>query len=482
MAKFGSGYFLINLNLKCLFAFLSLLLAIFLKYLFYKLVGLIHGAEYMSGAEEFWLFDWAVNPCNLHGILIIQRPKGDPEEIMEQIREKLMRRNTPNGRFDHKIVKILGKYYFKRLDDQERAEFKKNNFKVIRDVTDFQGILDFANKFKQIEVKFKQTSAYHIFYFPNIGTTEACVIGYGPHVLQDGISSMQQFYQMSDQIETDKSFYPYFDLPAPSFAQWALIYLTAPYQWYNVIKHWKARGDDRNCIKRRVLLTGEQKSKMATIISLKKAKQVAKDNGISYNDLMLAIVSQSFRNHFDQQGDNTSTITIAMPFAFYKIPRDPDHYTIGNRFATLCLYLDLHSDFKAACADAKKKTDQIKKAMIAPGLFSLLWLYGNVLPTAFYNHVFVEAGAKCTALVSSVPTFSKPFTMFGGQTKHITCPGTGTGSMATTVNISSLNKRITFLVTADYSQIPDVPKFVEFVNQRIQELGIAYDEAEEGDD
>lgn len=199
LAKFGTGFFLLDLPLKLVLAFFSLLLAIFLKYVFYKIVGILNGVEYMGGGEEFWLFDWPANPINLPAILIFERPEGNPDEIIEQVYQKLLKRNAaPHGRFDHKVVKILGKYYFKRLTEGERTHFRKNNFKVFHDVTDYQGVLDFANKLKQIEVKLKDASPLHFFYFPKIGANEACIIGYGPHLYQDGISSMQQVYQLSD--------------------------------------------------------------------------------------------------------------------------------------------------------------------------------------------------------------------------------------------------------------------------------------------
>jgi hypothetical protein len=55
-----------------------LLQAVFVKYLLYRLVGLLNGVEYMTGADEFWLFDWSSNPINLPGIVYLKRPNVNP--------------------------------------------------------------------------------------------------------------------------------------------------------------------------------------------------------------------------------------------------------------------------------------------------------------------------------------------------------------------------------------------------------------------
>ena len=51
-------------------------------------------------------------------------------------------------------------------------------------------------------------------------------------------------------------------------------------------------------------------------ISMVKAKALCKKMGISFNDLMLGIVSSSIKEHFLAEGDQTKEITVSIPFTF----------------------------------------------------------------------------------------------------------------------------------------------------------------------
>lgn len=121
--------------------------------------------------------------------------------------------------------------------------------------------------------------------------------------------------------------------------------------------------------------------------------------------------------------------------------------------------------------------------MIIPSLYTLLWVYGNIFPSAWYNHVYKDAGEKCTILISNIPTFLTKVTYCGGYPlKKFISSTTGTGNMATTLNVFTLHKRVSITLTSDTSQIEDVDGFIAYVNQRINELTIAYDSEEEGHD
>jgi hypothetical protein len=74
--------------------------------------------------------------------------------------------------------------------------------------------------------------------------------------------------------------------------------------------------NDFNCIKRRVPLTGIHKTSTALTISLIKAKAIAKNKGITFNDLVMGLISQSMKSYFKKYNDETKTITVALPFSF----------------------------------------------------------------------------------------------------------------------------------------------------------------------
>ena len=89
--------------------------AIFLKFLFYKAIGIFYGLEMMTANDEFWLFDYPINPINVPSYLVFKRTKISPEQFMENLYRRLGRGNRCSVR--HK--KIFGKYYLELLNDQE---------------------------------------------------------------------------------------------------------------------------------------------------------------------------------------------------------------------------------------------------------------------------------------------------------------------------------------------------------------------------
>jgi len=54
------------------------------------------------------LYDWPINPINVPSFIIFKRPTMKPEEVVEKIMA-----HAGTNRCSVKMVKILGKYYFK---------------------------------------------------------------------------------------------------------------------------------------------------------------------------------------------------------------------------------------------------------------------------------------------------------------------------------------------------------------------------------
>jgi hypothetical protein len=65
--------------------------------------------------DDFWLYDFPINPINIPSILIINKPKENSKDVLDTILKRIGR----NHRCSVKMVKILGKYYFKKLNDEE---------------------------------------------------------------------------------------------------------------------------------------------------------------------------------------------------------------------------------------------------------------------------------------------------------------------------------------------------------------------------
>jgi|APSaa5957512535_1039671.scaffolds.fasta_scaffold68776_2 hypothetical protein len=135
------------------------------------------------------------------------------------------------------------------------------------------------------------------FYLPNFSKTESAYLVLGHHTHQDGISQFQSFFAFSD--EPEKSPYPFVKRKAVSFMEWAFMILTIPISWYRAVSFYYARPYDINCIKKaRFFLSGNLHAKLAQPISLPKAKALAKKMGLTFNDLIMGLLSKALKLHF----------------------------------------------------------------------------------------------------------------------------------------------------------------------------------------
>lgn len=103
-------------------------------------------------------------------------------------------------------------------------------------------------------------------------------------------------------------------------------------------------------------MAGKLHAKLAHQISMKKAKIVAKEmgNGMTFNDLVLGMMSQALKQHFNEHKDESKYVSVSFPFTFNQIPLNPKDYKFGNNFAALTCYLPLESDLKTGCLKVNK--------------------------------------------------------------------------------------------------------------------------------
>lgn len=67
-------------------------------------------------------------------------------------------------------------------------------------------------------------------------------------------------------------------------------------------------------------MSGKYNAELSKQISMKKSKALAKTMGLTFNDLIMGLVSKSIKTHFIAQGDSSEEISVAVPFTFQSIP------------------------------------------------------------------------------------------------------------------------------------------------------------------
>jgi len=287
----------------------------------------------------------------------------------------------------------------------------------------------------------------------------------GHHVYQDGVTSMQAFNSMTDSANSTE--YPFMKRKSPGFLGWVLIWLTIPMSWVQGFTNYYSRPKDVNCIKKHGLYTsGDMRAKNASIISIKKIKELSKAKKATIGDIVMAMASNVIHEHFKERGDLNDEITFAIPFSFVVIPEKIRDYVYGNNFIALTMYLKLKEKLDDAIEVSKRiMTEQIKQ--IPGGWYALVQSYMFLYSPATIFYISRSTGTKHSMLFSNVPGFIKPVKYFGGTVKRHYFIGSGAGNITSGIYALSCHKRLTLNVCSATSEIEDVPAFVEKFNKRI---------------
>ena len=143
------------------------------------------------------------------------------------------------------------------------------------------------------------------------------------------------------------------------------------------------------------------------------------------------------------------------------------------------MYLDLKENFKEACLAVKKKTTRLKNSLLPGGAYTLLWFDTTFLSHWAVNYIYHDSGSKLTLLLSNVPGYQKPVYYGGKPAKKFFSLVSGAGNCATGISVVSMVKSAMISITADESNIEDLPLFTSYFDDQIKELGIEYDSDED---
>ena len=135
--------------------YINIYIAVLLKNLLYKVIGYIYNLEPLGAADDFYMYDQNINPLYIPSFLVTDRTNQKPETVVENVLAQIGR----NHRCSVKLVKVFGKYYFKKLSDKEYEDWKKTHTGVRYDITNSQQAIDFALKQKQMNCVNSKTSS-----------------------------------------------------------------------------------------------------------------------------------------------------------------------------------------------------------------------------------------------------------------------------------------------------------------------------------
>lgn len=128
------------------------LLSSMVKSIFYQIVGLIYGLTPSTLHDDFWLYDFQINPLNIPSVIVFNKSKDrTPEQWMEHMAKCMNFKNRTRA----KTVQLFGKYYFQDIpvDSPEYQTWKKENLFILWDIKTDQDILDFFCRIKKLDLR-----------------------------------------------------------------------------------------------------------------------------------------------------------------------------------------------------------------------------------------------------------------------------------------------------------------------------------------
>lgn len=119
---------------------------------------------------------------------------------------------------------------------------------------------------------------------------------------------------------------------------------------------------------------------------MKKTKGLSKKLGITLNELVMGLVSKTWKHYFQHCKDETDEVSVTLSYTFQTIEKDPVDYKFYNNVAGLTFYMKLHDDMEEACMLNLKASKQMKNSLIPWGTYVYLWFIVTILPTGYFLH------------------------------------------------------------------------------------------------
>lgn len=178
-----------SLTITFTFMYFCSILALFVKWLFYKLLALLMGMETLTLMDDLQLWDIPANPEQVPSIIVLKKSPDMGNDHGQFFRSFLNRIDSKQRAFV-RIHKKLGKYFIEVLNKEDKEKMIKSNCAVIEDIRNEKEAIDFCLKLKACVSKGNGECPQHYYYFPNYSKDEIAISFAGHHCLHDGITQL----------------------------------------------------------------------------------------------------------------------------------------------------------------------------------------------------------------------------------------------------------------------------------------------------
>lgn len=259
----------------------------------------------------------------------------------------------------------------------------------------------------------------------------------------------------------------------PSWLQVLMLRLMAPFYLPMMVSRLMTMRADENFITKgkRERMNGDMNCTATKELQFVDIKGMSKKLGVTINDVVTCAISASIKQLFEENGDKSKEIQIAIPanirFKFYE---SRQKVKLENKFTAISIKMPLCPDMEGAYSQVVKMTRELKKMFVLTYTqYILTYLSQLVTPNFLSGLLLDDLSSKYTLAFSNTPGAMKPLYFLNKKGEKVSLLWSYTsmvtpGFMGLYVNAQSCCDSFRVCVTSDNGLVS------EAMNTRIAEL------------
>ncbi len=397
------------------------------------------------------------------GFLILDDYK--PEKWKEIFKERGINQFP---RFRKVIVSFLGSLYWKDASLSKAYDaikiFKDRKMNSVEEIC-LYSIREHEKIFKLGEIPWE-------FQFMPYGESQGIIFLKFDHAFSDGVGFLGFLIALADNY--DISLFPkYYEM---SFYMRILIILTSPFYAVKALINEMTLKIHKSPFKRDTMKPGDKRLYVSEKINFNKVAQVSKKLNITFNDLIVALVSKNYKiyvKELDKKYNTSShldTFTISSPVSLRPLPKKLKDCVIDNNLTSHSMEIPLIENLE-------KEKDIIKNTL-SRYLKNPFYSFGKKflndylvvsIPEFLVEQAIADVGRPLDILISNVPGPRKE--IFYGGSRVNTIMGTpNTGFFSNLLDVVSYNGEFSFTVMNDDKIKADMKVFIKMIEADLDEL------------
>jgi len=387
-----------------------------------------------------------------------------------EMKEIILNRGIKNfSMLRKKLTYFFGNYYWKDVSLEEASK----SIKIIdKQLNSYKDIQDYG--LKEQERIFKEDELLYEFQIIKFGENDTVVLTKFDHTLSDGLGMLGFSIGLSDNY--DLSLFP--QMPTISLMTMLILHLASPFyalialltsiqvQIKHIVSPFK-RGNKEK---------GNKIVELSKYFNFTKVSNAAKKMGLSFNDLLITIISKNTKkmNVLDTKEFSGKEFVVSIPVSLRPMPKTLKEFVINNQVSNQIFKCPLVNDL----SEHKKIQSVLNKYLKNP-----FYNMGNVLqynigtffaPNFLIQYTSEETTKNVDFIISNVPGPKKPIYYAGCKVLNMVSIPTQ-AIVNNFILICSYDDRFSISIASDESIKANMTDFKKMLEEDIDNLILKID-------